>query len=309
MALLSSVRRAACAAALAALAAGCEFIHPPTYVDGDPEQLLVHAVLTAGSDSAAVLVTRVGTGFGAAPIAGALVRVIGPGGQTVLAEAAELAPCSADYVPIERTEGPSGCYAAALAGGVTPGAEYRLEVDLSTGERVRGRTTVPAAPVPHSPPERVRVAVRPESWYMVAVAPFTIRWDSEFRVGLNAWASQVWVPSGPEQRCGISMHRPENTAVDFEADSLVVFMDVMGCGDVPDGLGTPSSSPGGQIVRPDSIEVTLALTAYDPVYATYVRFGEHGVPEKQARGGLEGAYGVFGSAARSTRRVILVPQD
>lgn len=300
MALLSFFRGAACAAALATLA-GCEFLHPPTYVQGDPNQLLVHAVLTAGSDSASVVVMRVGTGFARVPVAGAQVRVIGPAGQATLPASAELDPCSGDHVPPEQASGATGCYAAAFPGGVQPGAEYRLEVDLPTGERVRGRTTVPAAPVTRSPAERERVEVRDEGWYMGAVSPLTIRWTSENQVGLNAWSGRVWAPSDVELQCNVSLNRPENTAVDFTADSLVVLLNVLGCG--------PSAPPSSAepTAKPDSIEVMLGVTAYDSVYMRYVRFGEHGVPVEQAKGGLDGAYGVFGSAATTVRRVTVVP--
>jgi hypothetical protein len=64
--------RSAGALALAALAGACgDFVRPPDFVPGDPDQLLVHAVLHAGSDSAAVRVSRVGAGSEGTPVTGA----------------------------------------------------------------------------------------------------------------------------------------------------------------------------------------------------------------------------------------------
>jgi hypothetical protein len=101
MALLTP-RRAAGALALAAMAAACgDFVRPPDFVPGDPDQLLVHAVLRAGSDSATVWVSRVGEGHVGTPVSGAQVRVSGSAAEAVLREVPRgSTPCAASrFVP------------------------------------------------------------------------------------------------------------------------------------------------------------------------------------------------------------------
>jgi hypothetical protein len=65
---------------------------------------------------------------------------------------------------------------------------------------------------------------------------------------------------------------------------------------------------GPEPVWPDSLEMKVAVTVYDSAYYSYVRDTDNGVPLHQARGTLEGAFGFFGSAASSARRVLLYAQ-
>jgi hypothetical protein len=284
MALLNPLRAAGAALALAALAGGCgDFVRPPVHLPGDPRQVLVHAVLRAGSDSADVLVSRVGSGDGYIAVSGATVRIIRGDTRTVLPESSQ------------------GRYVALIPGGVRAGEEYELEVNLSTGERVRGRTTVPAAPVPQTPAEGAHVALGPEPGYLFSTPPMVLRWAAEGRVGLRAWSSRVWAPV-PDTRCYAGLYLPggpiDITHEEMEADSARRVLMVLSCGDGWENLR----------VEPDSLEMTVAMTAYDENYLAHARDAENGVPEHDARGGLEGAYGVFGSAAVATRRIIAVPQ-
>lgn len=294
MALLTRARAGLAAAALMT-AGACEFIRPPTYVTGDPQQLLVHAVLEAGSDSAAVLVGRVGGAGGMLPVSGAQVRVIGSDGQAVLLEsAAERTPCSySPTAPGART----GCYVAALPAHLRAGGEYRLEVDLSTGERVRGSTIIPQLPVLHSPQERLRLSAQYRDGFLRAADSVVVRWTYTDLTSLTGSMGRVWVPNVEGVRCSAQLNRRYYTTGE-RVDSARVQVEVVGC----------SADFGQHQVRPDSAEVVLGVTTYDSAYLAYVGHTTDGIPLKEASSGLEGAFGLFGSAATARRRIILVTQ-
>lgn len=294
MALLSIVRRAAGAAALAAVAGGCELLHPPTYVGGDPDQLVVHAVLVSGSDSALVVVARVGTQE-PTPVSGAQVRIMGGGGTAVLPE---LPWMNHNCRPVPETPGQpprrdTGCYAAPVPGGVQAGGEYRLEVDLPSGQRVRGRTVVPAAPVLHAPEERLRLPARVTEWGTLrSVGTFTLRWTAEGPVSVRGEGSRGWVREA-ELRCGASLLR--EGLLPERPDSLRFHVEAIGCAAPPDN----------QSVRPDSVEMRVFVTAYDSAYVHYFQNSEGGIPLERASSGLEGAFGLFASASTAYRNVIV----
>lgn len=297
MAVLNVIRAAAGAALLAAVAGGCEFIHPPTYVPGDPGQLLVHAVLTAGSDSAAVIVARVGTGFEEEPVLDAVVRLAGPDGQVTL-PGAPLAACTGGVPHPDATPmADRGCYAAALPAPVRSGAEYRLEVDVPAGERVRGSTTVPPAPGGLVPAEGTRFPGGQPVWQVMVSQPFTVRWTAAGPVSLNGWVNRVWSPE-PALNCSGTASRVDNYFTGTVVDSVRVVLEVAGC----------SAGPDKPAVQPDSVEMMISVTAYDSAYVQYLAGSEDGIPAEQARGNLEGAYGVFGSAARAGRRLRVIRQ-
>jgi hypothetical protein len=301
MALLNPARRAAGAAVMALLAGGCD-LHPPTYVPGDPDQLVVHAVLRAGSDSATVIVGRVGRGDAPAPASGAQVRIIGPGGTGAMVERES---CSFPFIPGYEGETEMSCYAGPVPGGVHAGTEYRLEVDVPGGERVRGRTTVPATPLVYAPEERLRQPYTGDAYQMRVAQPVAVRWRANGAASLVVRTGQVWAPDAPNAQCGSSVRwerlRTADTAVDSASATLSVH-----CGVDP--------SKGNLL--PDSLEVMLSLAVYDSAYTAYYRDiddeedgdGDGGIPLEQASKGLEGAYGLFGSAAERERRVIVYRQ-
>lgn len=302
MALLN-LARAAGAVALAASAGACEFLHPPTVVNGDPAQLQVHAVLGAGSDSVAVFVSRVGTGRFSTPVTDARVQVAGSAGAAVLAQSPTVrAPCVRHFVRSEEGEEPSGgCYVGLLPGGVRAGAEYTLEVDLPSGERVRGRTVVPHPPVLQTPGEGLRLTVADDNGYFTS-EPIHLSWSAEEPVSLRAWAVRVWAPAADTRCAGITLNPPggvfEDPTNETEADSSSRVLSIFSCG----------SGPTYEPVRPDSLEVVLAATTVDSAYRAYARNVRDGIPVRDASAGLQGAYGVFGSAASATRRVRAIPE-
>jgi hypothetical protein len=302
MALLSFCRAAAGAAALAFFVGGCDFIHPPTYVPGDENQLLVHAVLEAGSDSAVVLVARVGPPINPVPVMGARVRLAGPGGEAVLAEVTgepRPARCgSAAFIPGEGpvVANPGGCYAAAIPGGIVAGREYTLEVDVPGGEQVRGRTVVTLPPVVHAPTTEVRLLGDTTYYSVRAREPLPMRWSSGSPVGLRGWTERVWGREGEGGVCGIYLLRPEEEMERPLGDSVDVLVEAVSC------MAPPR--PGE--LRPDSMEVVLAITAFDSDYWGYIQYRENGIPREYASVGLQGAYGVFGSVAVAQRRLKLI---
>ncbi|HWK89278.1 MAG TPA: hypothetical protein VNP72_04760 [Longimicrobium sp.] len=297
MALLG-LGRAAGALLLAAAAGGCgELTRPSIFVPGDPQQLLVHAVLHAGRDSAAVLVSRVGTGASGTPVAGAQVRLAGPAGQAVLPESPEgRAPCTY-RPPGTPPEAPGGCYAAAVPGGIVAGAEYRLEVALPTGERATGTTVVPLPPALLSPAEGLRMAADSQYGGLLGLQPLALRWTAPGPVRLSASVARTWPGvTGADVQCYAGVFRfgefPE-VPPQLEADSATV------------RVGASCSAPGSAALAADSVDVAVAVTAYDSAYIAYARTSEHGLPGRDAHAGLQGANGVFGSAAAAVRRVRL----
>jgi hypothetical protein len=287
--------RAGLAAAVLMTAGACEFIHPPTYVSGDPNQLLVHAVLEAGDDTAAVLVTRVGGAGGPLAVAGAQVRIIGADGQAVLMEStAERTPCSSATLPPGSR---NGCYVAALSTPLRAGAEYRLEVDVATGERVRGSTTIPPLPVLHSPRERLRVPAEYRDGFLRGTDSVLVRWTANDLTSLTSGVERVWGPNAEGARCSSQLSR-WYYATGGRVDSARVQVDVVGCNT---GFGQEQFQ-----VRPDSVEVVLGVTTYDGSYLAYIQTSDEGIPLEKASSGLEGAFGLFGSAATARRRIILV---
>lgn len=306
MALLRRAR-AAGALALAAMAGACgDLVRPPDFVPGDPNQLLVHAVLHAGSDSAEVRVSRVGAGSRGTPVSGAQVRLAGSAGEAVLREVPTgSAPCTVGLLTVDPFDGvPGGCYVARVPGGVRAGAEYQLEVQLATGERARGRTVVPLPPVTQTPAEGLRVPSREVDGWLIATEPLALRWTAAGRVALGAWTSRYWSFPAATGPCLARLFRPGGgdepafLPEDLQADSASV---------LPGGVCTAGEQM--PPLAPDSVEVAMGITVYDSAYYAYIAEWNNGVPAADAGGGLEGAHGVFGSAATATRRVRLIPQQ
>lgn len=298
--------RAAGAMALAALAGACgDFVRPPEFVPGDPNQLLVHAVLHAESDSARVRVSRVGSGSAGTPVTGARVRLMGSAGEAVLREVPEGSlPCTVGLFSADPFDGvPGGCYEARVPGGVRAGAEYQLEVELATGERARGRTVVPHPPAAQAPADGLRLPAEASGGWLMAAQPLTLRWTAGARVGVGASMSRSW-PSPPAAgQCAARLFRPRLSEEPvFLPDELLA--DSVGV----KPAGTCLETNKGPQLAPDSADVEVRITAYDSAYHAYIAEWNNGIPASDAAGGLEGAYGVFGSAATATRRVRLVLQ-
>jgi hypothetical protein len=310
-----------CTVAALLLAAGaCDFIREPTVVGPQTRQLLVHSVLSAGSDTVRVLLTRTEGGqvsYAPIPVPGARVRIAGGGAEVLLGEAPEgFGRCldlRADPSPLPPVAGP-GCYAAVLAGGVRPGVRYTLEVEVPGAERASGQTTVPAVPEWILPAEGARVESR---WSRGTglTDSLLLHWRS---TGASTeipavGADEVYAGDRrvPDARCALFLSAHDglgigNVRPSSEGDSLLVLAVLTNCAQ---GSGP---STGSTALRPDSVALPLLLAAYDSAYAAHAeaqRNGRRGIREGRASPGLSGAYGVFGSVATAQRRVVFVVSE
>ncbi|MBA4156851.1 MAG: DUF4249 family protein [Gemmatimonadetes bacterium] len=311
--------------AVALLLAGsaCDFVRPPTVVDIPRDQLLVHSVLSAGTDTVRVLLTRPASAqsFDRAPapipVSGARVRIAGGGAEVLLREAAEgFAACltpryNGDPSPPPTVAG-LGCYTAILPGGVQADARYTLEVDTPGGERARGETTVPATPGWIYPREAERISMRwnLQMGYPVAEAESVVlRWRSSaaaveipISVSYEVYAGRQ---AADAHSCALYLTNPDGSFVAYgtglvQGDSIRVRAHLTNC----TRRGDP---PGSTPLRPDSAAFSLLLAAYDSAYMVHAdRRDGRGLREDRASPGLTGAYGVFGSVATAGRRVMFV---
>lgn len=313
-------------AAVALLLAGsaCDFVRPPTVVDPPRDQLLVHSVLSAGTDTVRVLLTRPASdqSFDAAPVrvSGAQVRIAGGGAEVLLREAPEgfghcLIPrYNGDPSPPAAVAGP-GCYAAVLPGGVLAGTRYTLEVHVPGGERASGETTVPARPEWIRPAEGERIHMRWSTLgglHMGEVESLALQWRSAaaaLEIPIVA-ADEVYAGGQiVEAGCVLYLLNPDGSLAMYsgasvQGDSLRVRAHLANC--TQRGAAAGSASP----VRPDSVSVSLLLAAYDTAYVVHTnRRGERGIREDRASPGLRGAYGVFGSVATALRRIMFVIEE
>ena len=303
------LKRAAAGAALAALCA-CSLTRADTPVGADPDQLLVYSVLRAGGDTVQVLVTRLGTDPvrpGSAGVSGARVELSGGGVRIRLAEApGGFRPCTELLVGPAQAVIEPGCYAAVLPGGVRVGERYDLAIELPGGAAVHGGTTVPPPPALLRPVEGTHV---PFAWsgFLGDAGPVRVAWERPESgvLMLGARAGRLWrggVAASPGQ-CQVILVTTDFTGlvgfpVEAPGDSMTARAILQGC--EAGSLGT-SSPP------PDSVEAFVDATAADSAFARYARVSSDGVAQSRASFGITGAYGVFGSATRTARRVVLVP--
>lgn len=305
---------------LALVLSGCDVLRPPGTVDPEGESLQVHSVLWEGSDTVLVLVERSWMENGYArvgPVSGARVRIAGGGAEAVLPEApAGFRACLetndhyAGSQPAPPAIGP-GCYAAVLSGGVRAGESYSLLIELADGRSVTGRTTVPHPLELVRPAEGARIAVpRVHGGRGAVHDSLLLEWRSGNGEG-RSWPGlvPVAVHAGgrlvPGARCQAHLSRadagsPFSTPLRSQGDSVRVRASIGPC-HAPSAPGTAPSE-----LRPDSVAAVLSMSAFDSAYHEYYRRSSTGVREENASAGLEGAYGLFGSAAAAQRRLMLV---
>jgi hypothetical protein len=301
--------------------AGCGFVHEPTAVDVDEDPVVVHAVLAAGSDRAAVLLVRVGPeeylpgetyeyGAGIEPVSGAEVRLVAGSDTVRLSEApAGLPACfggaSSPYgSDPPQTAGP-GCYTARLPREIRSGTMYRLRIRLPDGRTIEGEA-VPPPPVaglelePEGPvpvragqsnvdfPGQVRVHVRASDG--AAGVGLAIQLGAAFRNGEPA----------PEVECGVWAPA---VVVPLEGERTAVLpIYSLAC---LQGQGAERSS-----IRPDSVHARLSVTAYGDAFMRYREaLQEEQVARAAASQGITGALGLFAGEATVERLVTLVPTD
>lgn len=297
---------------LTCLATGCDLVREPTPLELTGEEVLVHSLLLAGSDTVSVYLTRSRPGRGTPapniqPIAGAEVRIIGPAGSIRLNEDPPGLPrCFIQNTGLQPATQP-GCYGALLPGGVKPGARYELQIALPGGGTIEGIAVVPQPLVILAPEHQHRIlaetptSARPEIYGSVQT-----RWGGSGDAG----RVQFRIQSLAVLRNGV---RVPSASCDFETISVVprgvdarstgsafVGFQVLNCFEEP-ASGTLRR------IEPDSIQARFVITAFDTAYTRYAEvISKDAVERRHLSVGVRGALGVFAGAATSEQRVTVL---
>lgn len=296
--------RGALAAGLAAGLAGCDSAGTPT----GPrkvfqERVVVHSVLMAGADTVSVVLTSTSSFFSgdgrstSKTLSGATVRLVAGGDTIPFVEQAELLNrCAVRRSPTDPRLG-TGCYLAALPGGVQAGATYELSIETVAHGTVRGRAKVPTAAVLLEP---------------VALTELTVADQSHWRGEVRDPVMVRWHGAEPGRRLELSLRtRAEGCRVAFSVGWRYgenIGVELAG----PDTASLHSRwlfCPGGEPA--ESYPADIYLTVYDSAYTSYMShlriYGS--TPRHRAAFGVEGALGVFAGAATTTVPVTLVVQQ
>ncbi|HEV2129602.1 MAG TPA: DUF4249 family protein, partial [Longimicrobiaceae bacterium] len=181
------------------LTAGCGFQREPTPIELTGEQLMVHSMLEAGSDTVSVLLTRLDprTLFinqGSQPLSGANVRIFSGGDTVRLAEAPAGFPSCVREIESgwsnpSATAGP-GCYAAIIPAGIRGGRSYGLLVTLPGGVQIRGEAAVPEAVAMLRPVPGTHVEIpAPRRSRPQEPVHLPVKWDGGDPASWSGWVS------------------------------------------------------------------------------------------------------------------------
>lgn len=311
------MRRIALALALAALA-GCEREPAPLGLTG--EQLQVHSLLVAGSDTAHVLLTRTlsepiqdptspGGQIYTRPVSAADVRLVHEGRVLRLREAPEgFPPCSSTFLGrVARVDSiKPGCYAGVVPGGIRPGERYRLEVRLNGGVAAEGSTRVPGAPEISSPAPAARIPVDPPGPGGETSLAIRVRYRVPATVaGVRATLALGATYSGGRRvqsgGCSFDQGEPDvrrTVAVDSLAIAIPYFL-----------CFRPAGERGSEVFVPDSIDGVIALAGFDSTYTSYARAArQESASRDRLQAGVSGALGVFAGGGVARVPVTLVPR-
>ena len=256
--------------------------------------IALHGVLQADEAGVRLALFRSRTEGGVEPLDAQVT--LSSGGTTVALarmSGAQTESCYAYHFSPEDNPFP-GCYGGTLPQAPVPGSRWMLTADLADAPTATGSTVIPARPVVTSParvvltgpqePTAVEVA-----WQTPAAPRVEIRLGEGF-----AWRNGARVQSSI---CGVS-HDPPDAAVDRPSGTRRVEVMAVYCYD--------QASPGSQFVW-DSAAVPLVVTAFDSAYAEFALHGRS-VTSGHRGASLQGAYGVFGSAASVRREVMVIPR-
>jgi hypothetical protein len=288
--MMTTMMRRPLACALLLGSAGC-LREPDPFEYAEPS-LSVHGLVRMGETEVAVSILR---GVGEAG-PGATVTLDDGTTTVTLARAANDSACFSPYGAFDPALA-VGCFTAPLAAPIAPGSRWRLDADVQPDYTVTGTTAVPALPTIVRPLARERITYHPPSGE--PAVSFTVEWQT-------AAAPRVLVRVGegsayhggnrlPGVRCVFpQLGEVEDAAIGQPSGSRRI--------DVLDVLcATPTAS----LAQWDSVVTEVMVTAFDSAYA---EFALHGESVTRARPGaaLQGAYGVFGSAATAKREIVIV---
>ncbi len=297
------------------LAAGCGFQREPTPIELTGEQLMVHSMLEAGSETVSVLLTRLDPRTalldrGSRPLSGADVRILNGADTVRLAEAAAgFSACLTDAS--SRDGGPStagpGCYAALFPGGIRAGSRYGLLVTLPGGGVIRGEAVVPDTVALLRPAPGTRVDMpAPQNQFAPPVSRIPVQWEGRDQAGWTGGMSLGLREAG--------IYR-EDERVSEGICNLPVQLGSFFTAQLADTLSIPvpyaycfTNSGNTQREIPwDSLQVRLLVTAYDSAYVRYRSAHRDRMVEiNQAAVGVTGALGLFAGSATAERRIVLV---
>jgi hypothetical protein len=188
------------------------------------------------------------------------------------------------------------CYGARLSQPIPADSRWELHASVS-GETVTGSTRVPAPPTVVRPAVRERISYAPYSGE--GTNPVTVEWQTAAspRVEIRFAFGTPYRGGGavPGARCYVNTYEYGASVGQASGSRTVSIADVY-C----------ASTTGPQQVTWDSVIAPVLVTAYDSAYAEFALHGES--VTRRPNASLQGAYGVFGSAASTTREVVLVPR-
>lgn len=288
---------------------GC--IREPDPFTFETDDVAVHFILEAGSDSVVALVERPG---GLSEDAD--VRLIDGTDTTRLIVSGP--PCAESF----GATPPAGCHHARLPQPIEPGATYELEIILADGQRITGSTTVPRplSLTSPGPGEKVVADCRHDETcyaeyfeappYIDPVAEVVLRWgqpaDSErlfghIRALRTFTGDQVY---GPGEGCNLGYYGFGHRFAFGGGDPATPTADSMKI-TIPNIQCAGDLAPG----RFDSVQAEARVQLWNDDYQAYldVVFGRgQSVREAQISAGLDGAWGVFGAITPSAVPVTIV---
>ena len=279
------------AIALLLAAAGC--VRQPDPFEYVEPSLSVHGLLRAGETEVAVSILR---GVGEAG-PGATVTLDNGATTVTLTRAASDSTCFGPYGVHDDSQTLS-CFSAQLAAPVAPGSRWTLNAAVQPSYVVTGTTVVPGLPTIVRPLARERIAYGAPS--NGSAAELTVEWQTAAapRVVVRLGEGSAYRNGSrmPDVRCLlIESGDGEEAAVGQPSGSRRIFVQDVYC-------ASPTVSP---VVQWDSVVAEVAVTAFDSAYAEFALHGES-VSRTRPGAALQGAYGVFGSAATAKREIVVV---
>lgn len=272
-------------------AAGC--LREPDPFEYVEPSLSVHGLVRAGDTEVAVSILR---GVGEAG-PGATVTLDNGAAAVTLARAASDSTCSGPFGVHDDSQ-TLGCFSAPLAAPVAPGSRWQLHATVQPDYTVTGTTVVPELPTIVRPLARERIAYHAPS--NEPAAELTVEWQTAAapRVVVRLGEGSAYRNGSrmPEVHCLLLQSGdPEEAAVGQPSGSRRIPVQDVYC-------ASPTVSP---VVQWDSVVAEVMVTAFDSAYAEFALHGESVTRARQGAA-LQGAYGVFGSAATAKREIVIV---